>query len=112
MMAFLVPIGFIGQQSVVITTNLFAEGYEDEQKRKDLVNRGLELLRQPDPEDTEYMKLRVIEKDKNLGYLERGRIYLYETFGLLANIAERKDLWISEVTLFARFRKRMVISGP
>lgn len=60
----LVPVGFIGSQSVVITANLFKEGYEDEQKRKDLINRGLELLRQPDPEDTEDMKLRAIEKNK------------------------------------------------
>ena len=60
----LVPVGHIGNQSVVFTSNLFADGYEDEQKRKELVNRGLEMLRQSDPEDTDYMKLRVIEKDK------------------------------------------------
>lgn len=60
----LVPVGKVGNQSVVITSNLFKESYEDEEKRKALVNRGLELLRQPDPEDTSYMKLRVIEKDK------------------------------------------------
>lgn len=57
-------IGYIGKEKVYITNNLFAEGYEDEQKRTGLVNRGLELLRLPDPEDTEYMWLRVIEKDK------------------------------------------------
>ena len=60
----LVPVGHIGNQSVVFTSNLFADGYEDEQKRKELVNRGLTMLRQPDPEDSDYMKLRVIEKDK------------------------------------------------
>jgi hypothetical protein len=57
-------VGSIGNQSVVFTSNLFKDGYENEQKRKELVNRGLTMLRQPDPEDTPYMKLRVIEKDK------------------------------------------------
>jgi hypothetical protein len=28
-----------------------------------LVERGIKLLKEPDPEDTDYMKLRVIEKD-------------------------------------------------
>jgi hypothetical protein len=60
----LVPVGRVGNQSVVFTSNLFADGYQDEQKRIELVNRGLEMLRQPDPEDSEYMKLRVIEKGK------------------------------------------------
>jgi len=60
----LVSVGTVGTQSVVFTSNLFADGYEDKQKRIELVNRGLEMLKQPDPEDTDYMKLRVIEKDK------------------------------------------------
>ena len=72
----LVPVGFIGSQSVVITANLFKEGYEDEQKRKDLVNRGLELLRQPDPEDTEDMKLRAIEKNIWVIWNEEGFTYM------------------------------------
>lgn len=60
----LVPVGMAGNQSVVFTSNLFADGYEDKDKRIALVNRGLEMLRQPNPEDSEHMKLRVIEKDK------------------------------------------------
>jgi hypothetical protein len=59
-----VPVGRVGKEKLYITSNLFAEGYEDEQKRIDLVNRGLELLRQPDPEDTDHMWLRVIEKNR------------------------------------------------
>ena len=61
---FLVPVGRIGNQSVVFTTNLFSEGYEDKDKRIELIKKGLRLLRQPDPEDTDYMKLRVIEKNR------------------------------------------------
>ena len=39
--------------------------YENEPERiRELVHRGLEMLRQPDPEDSDYMKLRVIEKDR------------------------------------------------
>jgi type I site-specific restriction endonuclease len=60
----LILSGTVGATSVVFTSNLFADGYEDKEKRIALVNRGLEMLRQPDPEDSDYMKLRVIEKDK------------------------------------------------
>ena len=60
----LVSVGSVGNQSVVFTTNLFKDGYEDKDKRIALVNRGLDMLKQPDPEDTPYMHLRVIEKDK------------------------------------------------
>lgn len=60
----LVPVGTAGNQSVVFTSNLFADGYEDKEKRIALVNRGIEMLKKPDPEDTPYMKLRVIERDK------------------------------------------------
>ncbi len=48
---------------VVFTRTLFEEGgYEDKTKRVDLVIRGMELLKKPDPEDTDYMRLRVIEE--------------------------------------------------
>ena len=60
----LILSGTVGAISVVFTSNLFADGYEDKEKRIALVNRGLEMLRQPDSEDSAYMKLRVIEKDK------------------------------------------------
>jgi hypothetical protein len=59
-----IHVGDISKQKVYLTSNLFAEGYEDQKKRTDLVNRGLQLLRRPDREDTEYMHVRVIEKDK------------------------------------------------
>jgi hypothetical protein len=59
-----VHVGDVGKEKVYFTSNLFAEGYEDLQKRTELVNRGLELLRKPDREDTDYMHLRVIEKEK------------------------------------------------
>lgn len=61
----LVYVGEAGRNKVYITSNLFERGgYEDEQKRREFVNRGLELLRKPDGEDTEYMRLRVIDGDK------------------------------------------------
>ncbi len=50
---------------VVFTRTLFEEGgYEDKTKRVALVARGMELLKKSDPEDTDYMRLRVIEKGK------------------------------------------------
>ena len=50
---------------VVFTRNLFEEGgYEDKTKRVALVTKGMELLKNSDPEDTDYMRLRVIVKGK------------------------------------------------
>lgn len=62
----LVPVGRLTSgQKVVFTRHLFfSGGYDDEERRIALVNQGLSLLRIPDPEDTDYMKLRVIEKDR------------------------------------------------
>ncbi len=60
----LVKVGTYGKLPVVFTTNLFYDGYEEKEKRIELVKKGLEMLKQPDKEDTDYMKLRVIEKDK------------------------------------------------
>ena len=48
---------------VVFTRALFEEGgYENKARRIALVRKGIELLMDPDSEDTDYMKLRVIEK--------------------------------------------------
>ena len=45
---------------IFFTSNLF----EDRQGQVlQIISKGLELLKQPDSEDSEYMKLRVIEKD-------------------------------------------------
>ena len=60
----LVKVGNCGKLPVIFTTNLFYDGYEEQEKRIELVKKGLEMLKQPDKEDTNYMKLRVIEKDK------------------------------------------------
>lgn len=56
--------GYVGEVEVYFTFNLFQSGeYKDEEKRKSLVIHGLNLLKQPDKEDTHW-KLRVVEKDK------------------------------------------------
>ena len=60
----LVFVGYAGRERVVFTRTLFSEGYEEETLRQALVERGLELLRKDDPEDSPTMRLRVIEKDK------------------------------------------------
>ncbi|MBI4231899.1 hypothetical protein HY605_01590 [Candidatus Peregrinibacteria bacterium] len=62
----LVPLGHIDGMQIIFTTNLyFSENYDkDEPKRKELISRGLAMLAQPDPEDTNSMKIRVIEKGK------------------------------------------------
>jgi hypothetical protein len=50
---------------VIFTRALFEEGgYEDETRRVALVTRGMALLRKPDPEETDYMRLQVIEEGK------------------------------------------------
>jgi len=60
----LVKVGNLGKLPVIFTTNLLEDGYEDKETRLVLINKGIEMLKKPDPEDSEYMKLRVIEKDK------------------------------------------------
>lgn len=58
-----IEVGSVGDEPVYFTSNLFEwGGYQDRDKRIALVKKGLELLQEPDPEDTEYMKLRVIKK--------------------------------------------------
>jgi hypothetical protein len=50
---------------VCFTRALFDDGgYEDQEKRVALVKKSVEMLNKPDNEDTEYMKLRVVEKDE------------------------------------------------
>jgi hypothetical protein len=60
----LVHVGDVGKEKVYFTNNLFSQGYDDYMKRLELVRRGLDMLRKPDKEDTDYMMLRVIERDK------------------------------------------------
>ena len=60
----LVLVGSLDKQRIVFTSSLFYDGYEDKEKRVALLKKGLELLNEDDPEDTPYMRLRVIEKDK------------------------------------------------
>ena len=60
----LVHVGEVGKQRVVFTRVLFIQGYDEEDKRKTLVDRGLELLCRQCKEDTPDMRLRVIEKGK------------------------------------------------
>lgn len=70
----LVETGRVGRHRVYFTRTLWEEGYEDLERRTHLVRQGLELLRQPDPEDTNYMKLRVIEEDKIWVIAEPGKV--------------------------------------
>lgn len=70
----LVYVGDAGKNKVYFTRALFDQGYEDENKRTELVNHGLDLLKKPDEEDTEYMCLRVIEKDKIWVIAEPGKL--------------------------------------
>ncbi|OVE80125.1 hypothetical protein BVY01_00800 [bacterium I07] len=62
----LVPVGRLNTgQQVVFTRNLFETGgYEDLEKRLELIQTGITLLNKPDPEDSPFMRLRVIEKDR------------------------------------------------
>jgi hypothetical protein len=60
----LVLTGYVGKERVVFTRHLFSQGFEDETKRRELVEKGLQMLRLPDPEDSPSMRLRVIEEGK------------------------------------------------
>jgi len=72
----LVYVGNVGKEKVYFTRALFDQGYEDMKKRIELVNKGLRMLGQPDHEDTKYMKLRVIEKDK-IWLIQDGQGYTF-----------------------------------
>ena len=58
----LVKTGFLmpSKVSVIFTSNLFNEVKNN---YKQIINKGLELLKQSNKEDSEFMKLRVIQKD-------------------------------------------------
>jgi hypothetical protein len=58
----LVKTGFLmpDKVSVIFTSNLFNEVKNN---YKQIINKGLELLKQSNKEDSEFMKLRVIQKD-------------------------------------------------
>ncbi len=60
----LVLVGYAGPEKVIFTRTLFEKGYEDPIKRLLLVEKGLELLRIKDAEDSPSMRLRVIEENK------------------------------------------------
>ena len=49
-----------GHTPVIFTSNLFSEVKNNYKK---IIDKGLELLRQPNKEDSNYMKLRVIQKN-------------------------------------------------
>jgi type I site-specific restriction endonuclease len=58
----LVKTGYLQPNNipVLFTSNLF---YEVKNDYKNIINKGLELLKQPNKEDDNYMKLRIIQKD-------------------------------------------------
>lgn len=59
----LVRVGYLAptKTPVTFTSNLFGDVKDHYHK---IITKGLEMLRQKDEEDTDYMKLRVIEKGK------------------------------------------------
>ncbi len=59
-----VKVGKLGFFPIYITNNLYNEGYEDKNKLNELLKEGFELLSKPNKEDTDYLHLRVVEKDK------------------------------------------------
>ena len=69
----LVVVGRCNNQKIIFTTNLFSDyTCEDEdgknrvdiEKLKRTIEKGLSMLKEQDKEDTSYMRLRVIEKNK------------------------------------------------
>ena len=60
-----VKVGLMGRYPVYFTRNLFeSEDYQEEKKRADLINKGVELIRDRYPEDSDNMRLRIVEKDE------------------------------------------------
>jgi hypothetical protein len=59
----LVKTGFLSKSRVpvVFTSNLF---HEVKDHYKEIIDKGLKMLSEPDGEDTPWMKLRIIEKDR------------------------------------------------
>ena len=69
----LVVVGNCANQRIIFTTNLFSDySFKDKEgkdkvsldKLKRTIEKGLSMLKEPDKEDTSYMRLRVIEKDR------------------------------------------------
>ena len=60
----LVWVGYVGKQRVVFTRNLFDDGYQDEVKRRTLIQCGIEMICLENAEDCPERRLRVIEKGK------------------------------------------------
>jgi hypothetical protein len=58
----LVKTGYLQPSNtpVIFTSNLFAEVKDN---YKTIIDKGLELLKKPNKEDDNYMKLRIIQKD-------------------------------------------------
>jgi hypothetical protein len=62
-----VHTGWVGRNReipVYFTANLVASGYEDPDRQCRLVLGGLAQLSRPDPEDSDYMRLRVLEEGR------------------------------------------------
>jgi hypothetical protein len=58
----LIKVGsFANGKPIIITTNLF---HEVKDKIKEIIDKSIQMLKQKNSEDDEYMKLRVIEKNK------------------------------------------------
>src|ERR1051326_2755336 len=57
-------VGRLGFIIFYLTSNLYNEGYEDSEKLEELLRKGIEMLAVNDNEDTNTMKLRVIQKNK------------------------------------------------
>ena len=69
----LVVVGNCANQRIIFTANLFNDYSFEDKEGKDRVNldklkrtieKGLSMLKEPDKEDTSYMRLRVIEKKR------------------------------------------------
>lgn len=70
----IVPVGYIEpRRDVVFFTSNLLRDYEDEAARRELIERGLRMLAQPDEEDSAYMRLRVLEKGEAWVIQEHGK---------------------------------------
>lgn len=69
----LAAVGKCGRQRIIFTTNLFNDYLQkgkygndkvDMGKLRGTIEKGLNMLKRPHKEDSKYMRLRVIEKDR------------------------------------------------
>jgi type I site-specific restriction-modification system R (restriction) subunit len=59
---FLIKVGELHDKiPIIFTSNLFRDKQDN---YKIIINKGLKLLKMPNDEDSNYMKLRIIEKNK------------------------------------------------